>query len=149
MRQLLRVVLSSTFAATIALGGLTGAVAAAPMSGNGISFELYEEMCLDDGSLILCFEVHGRSTIVTWNEGDQLVTTAVRTRSFVVEHGIVSSASIDHGVYQTKLVDGVFADELTITFNRSLTPGQQCVAHLLLKVEDGAVVVDQASASCN
>jgi hypothetical protein len=36
-----------------------------------------------------------------------------------------------------------------ITSSRVLTPGEQCVAHVLLKIDGGAVVIDHATLSCN
>jgi hypothetical protein len=148
VRHIIRVLLTSAFVASLAVAGMAGAALAAPGGGNGTSYEMYEDMCLEDGSILLCFEVHGRFTVVDQDNGDQIANTAVRTVSYVVEGGVVSSANIDHSVYQTKIVDGFFQDELVISQSRSLTPGEQCVAHLLLKLEDGEVVVDQASMSC-
>ena len=148
VRHSLRALLASTLVAGTILVGTAGIAAAASDSRNGYSFELYEDMCLDDGSVILCFAVHGRFTIVTQEDGDQIGTGAASTRSFVVENGVVSSAQIDRSVWQTKVVDGVFADELTITNSRLQTPGQQCVVHAVLKLADLAVVIDHASMSC-
>ena len=31
-------------------------------------------MCLEDGSILLCFEVHGRFNMVDQNNGDQIGT---------------------------------------------------------------------------
>jgi hypothetical protein len=149
VRRVLRALLTSAFVATVATGGMAGVASAAPLSGNGIPFELYEELCFDTGTEIICFEVHGRFTLVTQNDGDQVGTGAVRMRSFVVMGGRIVSAQIDHSVFQSKIVDGVFDRELTITQSRTLTPGQQCVAHMVLKVEGGEVVVDQSKLSCN
>ena len=79
-------------------------------------------------------------------------TTATRSRrppsattSFVVEGGPISSAQIDHSVFQTKLVDGAFQRELQISTTRNLVPGQQCVLHLQLTFEDGVVTVDRST----
>ena len=150
MRRILRVLMTSAFMASIAVSSVAG-VASAAMSpnGNGTSFELYEEMCLDDITVILCFEVHGRFTVVDQNDGDQIGTGAIRNRSYVIQGGRVVSASIDHQVWQSKIVDGVFQNELTITHGRALTPGQQCITHAVLRIENGVVVVDQATTSCN
>ncbi len=149
MRHILRALLTSAFVAAIAIAGTAGVASAAPGGGNGTSYEMYEELCFDDGSIILCFEVHGRFTVVDQNDGDQIGTGAVRVRSFVIEKGQVVSANIDHSVFQTKIVDGVFQKELSITQSRYLTPGEQCVAHAVLKLEGGEIVVDHSSMSCN
>lgn len=149
MRRVLRALLTSAFAASIAVGGMAGVASAAPLSGNGIPFELYEELCFDTGNEILCFEVHGRFTLVLQDDGDQIGTGAVRTRSYVIQGGRVVSAQLDHSVFQSKIVDGVFASELTINQSRTLIPGQQCVAHLVLKLDGDEVVVDRSSISCN
>jgi hypothetical protein len=151
MRQLFRVVITSALVATLAVAGLAGSAFAAAFhsQGNGTNFEMFEDLCLDDGSIILCFEVHGRITIVQQDNGDEIATTAVRTRSFVVEGGRITSAQIDHSVFQTKLVDGAFSRELQISTTRELVPGQQCVLHLQLTFEDGVVTVDRSSVNCN
>jgi hypothetical protein len=149
VRQILRALLTSVFVATVGVGGLAGVASAAPLSGNGIPFELYEELCFDTGTEILCFEVHGRFTLVDQNDGDQVATGQVRTRSYVIQGGQVVSANLDHSVFQSKIVDGVFQSELAISQSRTLTPGQQCVAHVLLRIDGGEVVVDQSSMSCN
>jgi hypothetical protein len=151
MRQLFRVVITSALVATLAVAGLAGSAFAAAFhsQGNGTNFEMFEDLCLDDGSIILCFEVHGRITIVQQDNGDEIATTAVRTRSFVVEGGRITSAQIDHSVFQTKLVDGAFSRELQISTTRELVPGQQCVLRLQLTFEDGVVTVDRSSVNCN
>lgn len=151
MRTLSRALVTSALVAVIAIAGSAGAAfAAAPYSnGNGTNFEMYEEWCFVDETIFLCFEVHGRWTIVDQDDGDQIGTAAVHTRAYVIEDGVVASASLDHSVFQTKFVDGVAEKELLISQNRTLTPGQQCVAHVLLKYEAGVIVVDQASMSCN
>jgi hypothetical protein len=65
VRHALRALLTSAFIATLAFAG-TGAVAAAgPGSGNGLNYEMYEDWCFDDISVLYCFEVHGRFTIVS------------------------------------------------------------------------------------
>lgn len=151
MRHLLRALLTSAFVASLAVGAMAGVASAAPGGGNGTSFELYEDLCINDPvdeTVWYCFEVHGRSTVVDQNDGDQVVTTAARTVFYVVDDGVAVAATIDHSVSQSKLVDGVFEAELAIAQTRTLTPGQQCVAHLLLRIEGGEVVVDQASMSC-
>jgi hypothetical protein len=127
MRHVLRVVITSALVATLALAGLAGSAFAAAFNsnGNGTNFEMFEDLCLDDGSIILCFEVHGRITIVQQDNGDEIATAAVRTTSFVVEGGRISSAQIDHSVFQTKLVDGAFQREIQISTTRNVVPGEQ------------------------
>jgi hypothetical protein len=152
VRHILRVLLASAFVASLAVAGMAGAAAAAQGSGNGLNFELYEDLCINDETdetIWYCFEVHGRFTVVNQDDGDQIGTGAVRSIFYVIDDGIAVSASIDHSVFQSKLVDGWFQDELLISQTRTLTPGQQCVAHMLLKYEDGVIVVDQSSMSCN
>ncbi len=82
--------------------------------------------------------------MVNQDNGDQIGTGTMRTVSYIVEGGVISSATVDRNVFQSKFIDGVAQTELNITQTRSLTPGQQCVAHLLLKIEGGEIVVDQA-----
>jgi hypothetical protein len=151
MRHVLRVLITSALVATLAVAGLASAALAAAFNsnGNGTNFEMFEDLCLDDGSVILCFEVHGRITIVQQDNGDEIATAAVRTTSFVVEGGLISSAQIDHSVFQTKLVDGAFQHELQISTTRNLVPGQQCVLHLQLTFEDGVITVDRSTLNCN
>ena len=151
MRHFLRVLVTSALVASLAVAGIAGSAFAAAFNseGNGTNFEMFEDLCLDDGSILLCFEVHGRITIVQQDNGDEIATTAVRTRSFVVEGGRISSAEIDHSVFQTKLVDGAFEREMQISTTRSLVPGQQCVLHLQLTFEDGVVTVDRSHVNCN
>jgi hypothetical protein len=151
MRHFLRALVTSAFVASLAVAGIAGSASAAAFNsqGNGTNFEMFEDLCLDDGSIILCFEVHGRITIVQQDNGDEIATTAVRTRSFVVEGGRITSAQIDHSVFQTKLVDGAFERELQISTTRELVPGQQCVIHLQLTFEDGVVTVDRSNVNCN
>lgn len=151
MRHLLRTLLTSVFVASIALAGTVGIVAAAPGNdkGNGTSYEMYEDWCFDDVTVLLCFEVHGRWTIVDQNDGDQIGTAAVRTISYVVEGGQVTSATVDHSVFQTKFVDGVSQRELIIANVRQLEPGGQCVVHATIKLDGGVIVVDQFAMSCN
>jgi hypothetical protein len=154
MRSVLRALLTSAFIAALAFAATTGAAFAAAehSNGNGTSFELYEDLCINDeldSSVWYCFQVHGRFTAVAQDNGDQIGTGAVRNRFSVIDDGVVVSASLDHSVFQSKIVDGWFQDELIISQTRTLTPGQQCVAHLLLKYEDGVIVVDQSSMSCN
>ena len=151
MRHFLRALVTSALVASLAVAGIAGSASAAAFNsqGNGTNFEMFEDLCLDDGSIILCFEVHGRITIVQQDNGDEIATTAVRTRSFVVEGGRITSAQIDHSVFQTKLVDGAFERELQISTTRELVPGQQCVIHLQLTFEDGVVTVDRSNVNCN
>ena len=151
MRQFLRALATSALVASLAVAGIAGSASAAAFhsQGNGTNFEMFEDLCLDDGSIILCFEVHGRITVVQQDNGDEIATTAVRTRSFVVEGGRITSAQIDHSVFQTKLVDGAFEREMQISTTRDLVPGQQCVLHLQLTFEDGVVTVDRSNVNCN
>ena len=151
MRHFLRVLVTSALVASLAVAGVASSAFAAAFNseGNGTNFEMFEDLCLDDGSILLCFEVHGRITIVQQDNGDEIATTAVRTRSFVVDGGRITSAEIDHSVFQTKLVDGAFSRELQISTTRDLVPGQQCVLHLQLTFEDGVVTVDRSNVNCN
>lgn len=151
MRHFLRALATSALVASLAVAGVAGSASAAAFNsqGNGTNFEMFEDLCLDDGSILLCFEVHGRITIVQQDNGDEIATIAVRTRSFVVEDGRITSAQIDHSVFQTKLVDGAFERELQISTTRDLVPGQQCVLHLQLTFEDGVVTVDRSQVNCN
>jgi hypothetical protein len=151
MRHLLRALCTGALVAVLGIAGTAGAAfAASPNSeGNGTNFEMFEDLCLDDGSVIFCFEVHGRVTIVQQDDGAQIATTAVRTTFFVVEGGQIGSAQIDHSVFQTKLVDGSFERELQISTTRDLVPGQQCVLHLQLAFEDGVLTVDRSTLNCN
>ena len=151
MRHLLRTLLTGVFAASIALAGTAGIAAAAPGNdkGNGTSYEMYEDWCFDDITVLLCFEVHGRWPIVQQNDGDEIGTAAVRTISYVVEGGQVTSATVEHSVFQTKFVDGVSQKELIIANVRQLEPGGQCVVHATIKLDGGVIVVDQFAMSCN
>jgi hypothetical protein len=151
MRQLLRSLTMSALVAIVALSGTAAvASAAAPNSnGNGTSYEMYEDWCFDDITVLFCFEVHGRWTIVDQNNGDQIGTAAVRTRAWVVENGRVVAASLDHTTFQTKFVDGYAEKEFLISQTRTLVPGEQCVAHLQLRFEDGVIVVDRTTLSCH
>jgi hypothetical protein len=151
MRHVLRVLLTSALVATLAVAGLAGSAFAAAFNsnGNGTNFEMFEDLCFDDGKIILCFQVHGRLTIVDQDNGDQIANTAVRTTSFVVDDGQIVSASIDHSVFQTTFIDGVAEREMLISTTRDLLPGQQCVLHLQLTFEDGVVVVDRSTLNCN
>lgn len=149
MRHLLRTVLTSVFVAAIAISGTAGAALAAPGNGNGTSYQMYEDWCFDDVTVLLCFEVHGRWTIVEQNDGDQIGTAAYRTRSYAVENGQVVSATIEHSVFQTKFIDGVAQNELIIAQVRHLEPGGQCVVHATIRLEDGVIVVDRFAMNCN
>jgi hypothetical protein len=151
MRHVLRVLVSSALIASLAVAGIASSAFAAAFNsnGNGTNFEMFEDLCLDDGSIILCFEVHGRITIVQQDNGEEIATAAVRTTSFVVEGGRISSAQIDHSVFQTKLVEGAFQREMQISTTRNLLPGQQCVLHLQLTFEDGVITVDRSTLNCN
>jgi hypothetical protein len=149
VRHILRTLMTSALIATIAVSGTAAVASAAPQSGNGISYEMYEDWCFDDITVLFCFEVHGRLTIVEQDDGDQIGTAAVRTLVYVIESGQVTSAAVDHSVYQTKFVDGFAQDELLISVGRALTPGEQCVLRMLLRFEDGVVVIDRSSISCN
>ena len=151
MRHLLRTLLTGVFAASLALAGTAGIASAAPGNdnGNGTSYEMYEDWCFDDITVLLCFEVHGRWTIVDQNNGDQIGTAAVRTISYVVENGQVVSATVDHSVFQSKFIDGVAQDELIISNVRQLEPGGQCVLHATIRLDGGVIVVDQFSMACN
>jgi hypothetical protein len=147
---MIRALLTSALVATIALAGLAGTtLAGASENGNGYSFEIYEEWCFDDLGTWLCMDIKGRVTYANKDNGDQIGTAQVSSRFWIVENGVVTSGSVDHSVFQTRFVDGTALDELVITQTRFLEPGQQCVAHVLLKIENGEVVVGQDSYSCN
>ena len=149
VRQLLRAILVAAFVASIALTGTAGAAAAASDNRNGYSFQMYEDWCFDDITVVLCFEVHGRWTIVEQNDGDLIGTAAVGTRFYTIENGVVTAASIDRSVFQTKFVNGAATDELIISVGRVLTPGQQCIVRMLMRYVDGVIVIDHAGYSCN
>ena len=151
MRQILRALLTSAFVASLALAGTATVALAAPDndSRNGRSYEMYEDWCFDDIKVIFCWEVHGRFNVVDQNDGDQIATGAVRTRSFVVEGGIVVAAAQEHTVFQSAIVDGVFAKEVIISHARSLTLDGQCVTQLQVRFEDGVLVVDRGATSCH
>lgn len=149
VRRIARALLTSAFVATIAVAGTAGAASAAPLSGNAYMYEIYEDWCFDDITVLYCMEVSGRFTVVTQNDGDDLGTATIRSRFNVIEDGQVVSSSFDKGVYQWRLVDDVFLDELAISFSRARSEGEQCIAHGTLRIEDGEVVVDHSWFSCD
>ena len=121
MRHLIRALLTSALVATVALAGLAGpTLAAAPGTGNGYSFEIYEEWCFDDLGTWYCMDVKGRVTYANLDNGDQIGTAQISSRFWIVENGVITSGSVDHSVYQSRFVDGTALDELIITQTRYL-----------------------------